>query len=147
MGFDILTGSDIPDKKGMKRIQFTHEDGKNYTLNPLFYHDDIQRITNRNEQVISGQRVRIYFPLNGRYYGKTVKTKDTKGFSVRDLVKGVQQVGLRAIKKDMNAGRVQYKEEKPEHVLAQYGLFYLWVADDAVFAEVKKGKPKPQHKK
>lgn len=128
MGLITVPKEKIP--KNLKKIQFKHTGGKYYSLNCLMYKDDIDQITNRSELVFKDKKITVFFPIENTYYGKHVNSEH--GFTIEDIVKAMQKVGIRAIKH-------AFKTDKPEELLAEYGLYLIWRGDNEVYAEAQRG--------
>lgn len=141
MGYLVVSKSKLPKK--MQKIQYEHESGKKYSLNLLFYRDDIKKIENRGEEIIDGNEAEIYFPINGVFYGKKVEHKG--GFTLRDITKAIHLIAKKLIKRDMNDHRDKYDDaDLVEEIMAQYGIMLLWQDGNRIFAEVHRGPMKKE---
>ena len=128
------TETKVPDSAKMIRL---YKQDQPWSISLLLYRDEIKEIKNRKDLVINESSITLYFPFQGKYYGKKVNNKKSHGFTIRDLVKGGQKLALKLMGYVAETDSQVFSGKTSEEIVAGYGIFGVKISGNKVFLVVK----------
>ena len=118
-----------------ERVKLYGTDGKPWSISLLMYKEEIPRIKNRKTVVVKDDSINLFFPFEGKMYGK--KVKKNGGFTIKDLIKGSQKLALKVIKTAKQDGFQSFSDMTAEQVVAGYGVYGFEVYQNQVYVSAK----------